>query len=61
MQRRREEGYMLGLDVDEIEKRAFWFGAADAAEEMIGFHGLLGQRLFTRESESCSEPRRGPE
>ena len=41
MQRRREEGYMLGLDVDEIEKRAFWFGAADAAEEMIGFHGLF--------------------
>ena len=32
---------MLGLDVDEIEKRAFWFGAADAAEEMIGFHGLF--------------------
>ena len=31
----------LGLDVDEIEKRAFWFGAADAAEEMIGFHGLF--------------------
>ena len=41
MQRRREEGYMLGLDVDEIEKRAFWFGAADAAEEMIGFHRLF--------------------
>ena len=41
MQRWREEGYMLGLDVDEIEKRAFWFGAADAAEEMIGFHGLF--------------------
>ena len=41
MQKRREEGYMLGLDVDEIEKRAFWFGAADAAEEMIGFHGLF--------------------
>ncbi len=41
MQRRREEGYMLGLDVDEIEKRAFWFGAADAAEEMFGFHGLF--------------------
>lgn len=41
MQRRREEGFMLGLDVDEIEKRAFWFGAADAAEEMIGFHGLF--------------------
>ncbi len=41
MQRRREEGYMLGLDVDEIEKRAFWFGAADTAEEMIGFHALF--------------------
>lgn len=41
MQRRREEGYMLGLDVDEIEKRSFWFGAADTAEEMIGFHALF--------------------
>lgn len=41
MQRRREEGYMLGLDVDETEKRAFWFGAADTAEEMIGFHALF--------------------
>mgnify|MGYP000341120185 CR=1 FL=1 len=41
MQRRREEGYMPGLDVDEIEKRAFWFGAADTAEEMIGFHALF--------------------
>lgn len=41
VQRRREEGYMLGLDVDEIEKRAFWFGAADTAEEMIGFHALF--------------------
>lgn len=41
MQRRREEGYMLGLDMDEIEKRAFWFGAADTAEEMIGFHALF--------------------
>ena len=41
IQRRREEGFMLGLDVDEIEKRAFWFGAADTAEEMIGFHALF--------------------
>lgn len=41
MQRRREEGYMLGLDVDEVEKRSFWFGAADTAEEMVGFHALF--------------------
>lgn len=46
IQRRREEGFMLGLDVDEIEKRAFWFGAADTAEEMIGFHALFKATPF---------------
>lgn len=44
MQRQREEGTMMGLDMLENEQRAGLFGAADFMEEMISF-GALGRMV----------------
>ncbi len=44
MQRQREEGTMMGLDMLENEQRAGLFGAADFMEEMIAF-GALGRMV----------------
>lgn len=44
MQRRREEGTMMGLDMLENEQRAGLFGTADFMEEMIAF-GALGRMV----------------
>lgn len=44
MQRLREEGTMMGLDMLENEQRAGLFGAADFMEEMIAF-GAMGRMV----------------
>ncbi|MCD8064350.1 hypothetical protein, partial [Akkermansia sp.] len=44
IQRRRDEGTMMGLDMLEVEQRAGLFGTADFLEEMITF-GALGRMV----------------
>ncbi|MBS5507603.1 MAG: hypothetical protein KHX31_03115 [Akkermansia sp.] len=44
IQRRRDEGTMMGMDMLEVEQRAGLFGTADFLEEMIAF-GALGRMV----------------